>query len=350
MSSSDSMRAIVLTAYGSPEESLQFKTMPKPKPGALDLLVKIHAIGINPADYKVRAGYIGKDDLKEGRIIGWDAAGVVVEVGSEAASKFKVGDEVYYAGNLMKSGSYAQYQAIDHRLVAHKPKSLTFEQAAALPLVFLTAWELLVEQFAIDRPVLRSYNTTKEPQRSLLVVAGAGGVGSISIQIGKLFGLRVIATASRPDSAEFAKAQGADLIIDHSKGIAEELKKNGIEQVDIIYNTAGADTKQLVPIVASFGGIGVIAGPTAIDLEVAGALYLKAARIQYEIMFARSWGPDAQRTGDILAHLTQLVEQGKIQTTINPKLTRSWDQFVDAQKEIESGKTIGKIVMTVDHN
>lgn len=341
------MRAVVFTEYGAPSV-LHFKDLPKPKPSATDILVKIHAISVNPVDYKVRAGYIGKDDLKEGRVLGFDAAGVVVEVGSDAAAKFKVGDEVFYAGSLPKQGSYAQFQAVDHRLVGHKPKSLTFEQAAAVPLVFLTAWELLVESFSIDRPVLRSYNTGKEPQRTLLVIAGAGGVGSMSIQIGKLFGLRVIATASRPESAEFAKSFGADLIIDHTKGIQAELKKHGVDQADIIFNTAGTDPKELIPVLAPFGGIGNIAGPAALDAEAAGALYGKSGRFVNELMFTRSFG-DAQRSGDQLEHLRELLESGKLKTNINPKATRSWTQIVDAHKEIDSGKTVGKIVLTVEH-
>src|SRR5688572_15586655 len=202
------MKAVALTRYlpiTDPEALLDVE-LPKPgPPKGRDLLVQVKAISVNPVDVKRRAP---KPDVeKEPRVLGWDAAGVV-EAAGDAVTFFKPGDEVFYAGSIARPGTNAEYQLVDERIVGHKPRSLSFAQAAALPLTSITAWEMLFDRMLIDRA----------EKASLLVVGGAGGVGSIAIQLArKLTALHVIATASRPDTVEWVKAMGAHQVIDHSK-------------------------------------------------------------------------------------------------------------------------------------
>jgi NADPH2:quinone reductase len=196
-------------------ESLIDVEVEKPTQGPRDLLVRVRAISVNPVDTKVRKG--GGPGKPEGelKILGWDAAGVVEEVGAEV-SLFKPGDEVYYAGSIERPGSYAEFQAVDERIVGRKPASLSFADAAALPLTTITAWEMLFERLAISEYALGS----------ILIIAGAGGVGSIAIQLArKLTALRIIATASRPETVQWCRTMGADDVIDHRHPMAAQVKK-----------------------------------------------------------------------------------------------------------------------------
>src|SRR5215469_2628316 len=196
------MKAVALTRYLpiSDPQSLFDIELPKPVPGNHDLLGRVEAVSVNPVDTKVRAP---KPDVeKNPRVLGWDAAGVVEAVGPDV-KRFKPGDEVYYAGDITHPGSNAEFQLVDERIVGHKPHTLSFAEAAAMPLTTLTAWEALFDRLLIDR-----HGGNRE--QSLFIIGGAGGVGSIAIQLGKLAGLVVIATASRPETQEWVKALGAD--------------------------------------------------------------------------------------------------------------------------------------------
>ncbi|MCL4162878.1 UNVERIFIED_CONTAM: hypothetical protein GTU68_025860, partial [Idotea baltica] len=204
---------------------IQFETE-KPTPGGFDLLVKISAISVNPVDFKIRGNAAKDTILDTPKIIGWDAVGIVEAVGDKT-SRFNVGDEVYYAGDITRSGSNAEYQLIDERIVGRKPKNLTESEAAAIPLTGLTAYEALFDRIRV--------NPETDKGKTVLILAGAGGVGSIAIQLAKKLGnLTVIATASREDSAQWCKDMGADYVINHYNDIKEELAKIGHPEVNYI--------------------------------------------------------------------------------------------------------------------
>ena len=189
-----------------PNSFIAFETE-KPKPEGRDLLVQIQAISVNPVDTKIRQNAAKEEELDTPKIIGWDAVGIVEEVGEEV-SHFKAGDPVYYAGDLTRSGSNAEYQLIDERIVGHKPKSLSLAQAAAMPLTTLTAWESLFDRI--------KYNPQSDAGKTLLILNGAGGVGSIAIQLAKkLTDLTVIATASRKETQNWCENLGADHVVNH---------------------------------------------------------------------------------------------------------------------------------------
>ncbi|MBC7698127.1 MAG: zinc-binding alcohol dehydrogenase family protein, partial [Bacteroidia bacterium] len=207
------MKAVGLKKYLpiKDTESLLDLVLPTPKATGRDVLVNIHAIAVNPVDTKIRKP---KDKIEpEPKILGWDAAGEVVEVGSEV-TLFNVGDLVYYAGDVTRSGCNAEYQLMDERIVGHKPASLSFEEAAALPLTSVTAWEALFDRLGIAE------ETAKNKEKSILIIGGAGGVGSIAIQLAsKVAGLKVITTASRPETIAWVKNLGADHVINHKEDL-----------------------------------------------------------------------------------------------------------------------------------
>jgi NADPH2:quinone reductase len=220
------MKAISHSEYGGPEV-LQFVTVPQPTLQPRDLLVRVKAFAVNPVDAKRRRA--GPSPLLFPKILGFDGAGIVEQVGSET-TLFHVVDEVYFAGDATRQGCYAEFVAIDERIVGHKPKTLSFSEAAAIPLTGLTAWEAYFEQMHLEpKP-----NVNKG---TLLIFGGAGGVGSIAIQIAKgVANLRVIATASRSASVEYCRRMGADEVIDHSKELGPQLRALGLDGVDYILN------------------------------------------------------------------------------------------------------------------
>ena len=199
---------------------IEFETT-KPTPGANELLVKIMAVSINPVDYKIRENSAKNIVLETPKIIGWDAAGIVEAIGDKV-QLFKVGDKVFYAGDITKQGCNAEYQIIDERIVGKKPSSLSYEAAAAIPLTGLTAWEILFDRIRIS--------PEKDKGKSILIIGGAGGVGSVAIQLAKkVAGLQVIATASRPESIEWCKQLGADVVVNH-KDLISEVRNAGFQQ------------------------------------------------------------------------------------------------------------------------
>jgi NADPH2:quinone reductase len=306
-----------------------------PQPGPHDVLVKIHAVGVNPVDTKVRA--MQAELLETPRILGWDASGVVVEVG-EAVSRFRVGDPVYYAGDITRPGCNAQYQCVDARLVAHKPQRLSFEEAAAMPLTTLTAWE------GFERMNLQA-------GRSLLILGGAGGVGSIAIQLAKQAGCFVIATASRPETVQWCRDLGADAVIDHRGDIIAQCKELGYPTVDAIANFVNTDSYWDVmgELIAPLGEFFLIVEPKT-NLRLGDPLKAKCVSIHWEFMFARAkfQTPDMARQGEILLQASEWFDAGILRhtmTTYGGELSSA--TLREAHALLESGRAVGKMVMSV---
>ncbi|MDX1802848.1 MAG: zinc-binding alcohol dehydrogenase family protein [Alcanivorax sp.] len=307
-----------------------------PRPGPRDLLVSVQAVSVNPIDTKLRQRPLEQPGH---RVLGFDAAGRVEAVGAEVAN-VQVGDRVWYAGALQRQGSNAQYQCVDERLAAIMPSSLGMQEAAALPLTALTAWEALEDQLG--------FSPGDKKGKSLLVIGGAGGVGSIAIQLAaRHFGLRVIATASRDTSANWCQAMGAERVVDYRQPLAPQLAAAGLEQVDGILVTQQLDDywQSACQLVAPFGGICAIVDARApLDLN---PLKAKSARFCWEFMFTRAmFGKQMSRQGRILQQLSQLVDNGTIQTTVSEGLgTINAGNLKEAHRRLESGQTIGKLVL-----
>jgi zinc-binding alcohol dehydrogenase family protein len=334
------MQAIVQEVYGGPEV-LRIDTVPTPTPSPRDLLVRVRATAINPVDAKVRSGGpAGSPVTHSPQIVGWDAAGIVAAVGDQV-QRFAVGEEVFFAGDVTRPGSYAQFVAVDERLVGHKPTSLSFEEAAAVPLTALTAWEGLIETLGAQQP-------SNEFRRSILIVGGAGGVGSIAMQIAKrVCNLHVIATASRPESHDTCLRLGADAVIDHTNDFAVQLHNLGHSGVDYIFTTAPlTNFQQLVASLNPLGKIcAILGGEVTKQLDVSG-LYPIRGSLAFELMLTRPrLGWQMEKQGQILDQVCDLLDTGVLVSTMNRVLP--WTEAQAAHGQIETGHTIGKIVMTV---
>ncbi len=331
------MKAIVQTEYGDPDV-LHFTTVPMPALQPRDILIRVRAIGVNPVDTKRRRG--GGGVLPAPQIVGWDAAGVVEALGSEAP-RFKTGDEVYLAGDATRQGCYAEFVAVDERIVGHKPKRLTFTEAAAVPLTALTACESFFEQMGLEPEPISS-------ARTMLIVGGAGGVGSIATQIAKrVCGLRVIATASRPASADFCRQMGADAVIDHSGDLAAQLRELAISGVDFILNCAAlTNFPQLASVLNPLGTICcILGGPAAQALDVSG-LVAKRGTLTFELMFTRPrLNLEPEKQGAILDRVADWLDRQVLVTTLTRVM--DWNEVREAHRAIETGHTLGKIVLNV---
>ena len=324
-------------------ESLTDIELPQPVATGRDLLVKVKAIAVNPVDYKIRLNVASEDDNY--KVIGWDAVGEVIATG-EAATQFKPGDAVYYAGDLNRQGTNAEYQLVDERLVGSKPKSLSDAEAAALPLTTITAWELLFEHLSLQQ---QSPGSTEKSDEVILVVGAAGGVGSILIQIAKVItGATIIATASRESSQAWVKKLGADHVVDHTKPLQPQIEDLGIGQVTHIASLNGTEYyfESYIDLLAPFGKIAMIDDPSK-PLDVM-KLKLKSQSLHIEFMFARSMfnAVDMDEQSRLLSRVADLVDQGYIQTTSGKNLgTINAENLKAAHEELESGKAIGKIVL-----
>jgi NADPH2:quinone reductase len=331
------MRAIGFTEHGGPEV-LKFVEVPDPEPGPGDLVVRVHAAGVNPVDAKVRVGTRG-GPLDGPRIPGWDASGVVETAGP--GSRFKPGDEVYFAGDIGRPGAYAEKVAVDQRLVGRKPKSLTHAEAAAMPLTTLTAWEAFLECMGA-----REGGADGVRGRNALIVGGAGGVGSIGIQVAMgVCGLDVVATASRPESRAFCERMGARAVLDHTKDLKAQTQALGLEGYDYILSTVDASNFGLMAdLLNPVGALCYIVPPPGpLDLS---AFFPKRASLSFELMFARArFGAEPERQGFILERASTLIDEGVLRTTLTRTL--SWTDFVEAHRQIDSGHTLGKIVLEV---
>ncbi|MFH7015451.1 zinc-binding alcohol dehydrogenase family protein [Flavobacterium sp. FlaQc-47] len=321
------------------KESFTAFEIPKPVPGLRDLLVKISAVSVNPVDYKIRQNSAKDTVLETPKIIGWDAVGIVEEIGSDV-SLFKIGDEVYYAGDITKPGSNAEYQIIDERIVGRKPKSLTIDEAAAMPLTGLTAWEILFDRIRI--------NPEKDKGKSILIIGGAGGVGSIAIQLAKkIAGLTVIATASRQETIDWCKQQGADFVVDH-KDLIASVHEAGFQNVDFILDFVDTNLywDTMVELIKPQGHIASITGSS--DPVALNKLKNKSVSFSWELMYTRSMfeTDDMQEQHNILNKIAELLDEGILKSTLNETLIGlNVENFKKAHELLESGKTIGKIAI-----
>lgn len=335
------MKAVALTRYlpiDDPESLLDVE-LPTPAPGAHDLLVRIEAVSVNPVDTKVRAP---KPQVEaQPKVLGYDAAGVVEAVGSAVAS-FKPGDAVYYAGDVTRAGSNAQFQLVDARLAARKPTTLDFADAAALPLTAITAWELLFQRMPFDAD-------HGGAGKSLLVIGGAGGVGSIAIQLARRAGFVVIATASRPQTVDWCKRLGAHHVIDHRQPLTPQLNALGFEAVDAAVNLAEPDRywDELGALLAPQGHLGLIVEPAG-ALKIGDPYKAKCIGIHWEMMFARPRfrTADMGEQGRILERVAALVDAGELQGTLGTMLGPiDAANLREAHRRLEAGATIGKLVL-----
>lgn len=321
------------------DEALVDLDLPMPEASGHDLLVEIKAVSVNPVDTKVRRNHTPA--AGEARILGYDAAGVVKAVGSDV-TLFKPGDEVYYAGAIGRPGTNAEFHLVDERIVGIKPKSLSFAEAAALPLTAITAYEALFDRLKVADPVLGA-------ERAILITGGAGGVGSIAIQLAKtLTDLKVIATASRPETADWAKSLGADHVIDHSKPLAEEYAKLGIGAPAFIFSVTHSSQHRLAmaEIIAPMGRICLIDDfPEGFDIL---AFKMKVVSLHWEFMFSRPMfqTPDMIEQHKLLTHVAELIDSGKIRTTLDTVMGPiTAENLRKAHAIIESNRARGKIVL-----
>ncbi|WP_243350551.1 zinc-binding alcohol dehydrogenase family protein [Stenotrophomonas acidaminiphila] len=313
---------------------------PPAAPQGQDLLVDVQAVSVNPVDTKLRRS--GKGEHTPPRILGFDAAGTVLAVGPEVTA-FEVGDEVYYAGDVTRPGCNAQMHLVDERLVARKPSTLDFAEAAALPLTTLTAWELLFQRMPYQLDGRRNSG------RTLLVIGGAGGVGSMAIQLGRHAGFTVVATASREESRAWCRQLGAAHVIDHRQPLAPQLQALGIDQVDAALNLADTDRywQVLGELLAPQGHVGLIVEPAG-ELRIGDPYKAKCIGIHWEFMFARA----RFRTADmieqhrILTRAASLIDAGELRTTVSARLGPiNAANLRQAHRLLESGSTLGKLVL-----
>ena len=299
-----------------------------------DLLVRIKAISVNPVDTKVRRNSVVAGNM---RILGWDAVGEVIEVGS-GVQHFKVGDQVWYAGDLTRDGSNAEYQAVDERIVSLKPQSLSNAEAAALPLTAITAWEMLFDRFNVDL----------DQSDNILVIGGAGGVGSIAIQLLKAkTNLKVIATASREETKAWVKSLGADYVIDHTEDLNTQIKALGLDAPRYIFSTNQTETylPQISKLIAPQGKFGLIDDPKSLDI---GEFKSKSVSVHWEFMFTRSMfnTTDIEQQSQLLHQVAELVDNHTIKTTLNQTLGKiNAKNLKLAHELIETGRAKGKIVL-----
>jgi NADPH2:quinone reductase len=329
------MKAIGSFAGGpvDSDQTLRDVTIDVPELRDRDVLVRVLAVSVNPVDVKRRSSL---EASPTPTILGFDAAGIVEAVGPQVTT-LGVGDEVWYAGDITRPGSNAEFQAVDERIVSRKPTSLSFAEAAALPLTTITAWESLFDRFGL----------TQESTGDLLVLGAAGGVGSIMIQLAKaLTGVRVIATASRDESRQWATSMGADAVVDHHDLRAQtlEVAPDGVDYLFSPHSAGNVD--DYAAIVKPFGHITAIDEPPGLDLV---GLKAKSIAWHWELMFTRAMfeTPDMISQQHLLGSAAALVDDGTLRTTV----TKTIDDFSsaglkEAHRDVESGRMTGKVVIT----
>ena len=334
------MRAI---AYKTPQAitadaALVDIEVPTPEPTGRDLLVEIKAVSVNPVDTKLRRHVAPADG--EWRVLGFDAAGIVKAAGPDV-TLFKPGDAVFYAGAIDRPGTNSQFHLVDERIVGRKPTSLDFAAAAALPLTAITAWEMLFDRLKVRDSVPGAAN-------AILIIGGAGGVGSIAVQLARsLTDLIVIATASRPETAEWVKSLGAHHVVDHSKPLAAEVSALGLGAPAFVFSTTNTDDHlgAIVEAIAPQGRFGLIDDPKAMDVM---PFKRKAVSTHWELMFTRSLfqTPDMIEQHNLLNAVSRLVDDGKIRTTLAETVgTINAANLRKAHEMVESGRTRGKLVL-----
>lgn len=319
------------------KDSLLEFEMKKPIAKGFDIIVKVRSVSINPVDTKVRANAAKDIVLDNPKVLGYDAVGIVESLG-EDVTNFEVGNRVFYSGDVTKNGSNSEYQAIDSRIVAIAPLSLKDDEAAVLPLTSLTAWEALFDRL----------NVNKDKNKRLLIIGGAGGVGSIATQIAKqTTNLTVISTASRQESIKWCKDMGADYVVNH-RDLINSVKEIGFEYVDYILNFADTSMHwdSMVELIAPQGKICAIVDTTSnVDIN---KLKPKSVSFSWEFMFTRSMfnTEDIEEQHNILTKIAKLVDEGKIRTTLTKTMEGfSVENFKEAHEIAESGKAVGKIAI-----
>lgn len=341
------MRAIGVTQYYPIEDPKSLTTFfePKPTPTDHDLLVKIVATSVNPVDTGVRQGI--KTPLARPKVLGWDAYGTVEATG-EAVSLFQPGDRVFYAGSFIRPGTDSECQLVDERIVGHAPKTLKPAEIAAMPLTSLTAWEALFEQLGIPRD-----DTSENREKTILIINGAGGVGSVATQLAQSVGLHVIATASRPETIAWTKAHGANDVVNHRKDLVQQVRDLGCHDVDYILELSNLNQHwhEIAELIAPSGHIVSITGSDhPVDLR---ALKQKRATFAWEWMYTKSYYQTADMTSqhDILERIGQLLDNGELQSTLTKTLQPiNADNLRSAHQLVESHHMMGKVVITNETN
>ncbi|MGL4489626.1 MAG: zinc-binding alcohol dehydrogenase family protein [Rhizobiaceae bacterium] len=312
--------------------------LPRPVATGRDILVKVKAVSVNPVDTKIRAS--STPPAGEYKVLGWDASGIVEEVGPDV-SLFKKGDAVWYAGSIARPGSNSEFHLVDERIAGIKPTSISFAEAAALPLTTITAWETLFDRLQVNKPV-------PSGGKSILIIGGAGGVGSIAVQLAKvLTNLTVLATASRPETKKWVQDLGAHHVIDHTQPIAKQVSKLGIGAPSFVFSTTNSDTHfdQIVELIAPQGRFALIDDPEQIDVR---KFKRKAVSTHWELMFTRSlFGTDDMiEQHHLLNKVAELVDTGSIKTTVSEHFgTINAANLKRAHAFVESGKAKGKVVL-----
>ncbi|QKX19034.1 zinc-binding alcohol dehydrogenase family protein [Microbulbifer sp. YPW1] len=334
------MKAIGYRAPGpiGREDALIDFEKEKPLPEGMDLLVNVEAVSVNPVDYKIRQGVAPEGN--EPKILGWDAVGIVAEVGDKVTG-FKSGDKVWYAGAVNRDGTNAEYHLVDERIVALAPTSVPSDAAAALPLTALTAYEMLFDRLKVSDPVPGAANT-------ILIIGGAGGVGSIAIQLLRaLTDITVIATASRSETEAWVKELGAHYVVDHRKPLPPQIEALGVGAPAFVFSTNHSDAyiPQVAELIAPQGHFGLIDDPEVVDVV---PLKTKAVSTHWELMFTRSLfaTEDMARQGEILQHVAKLLDEGKLKSTASVTLGLiNAANLKRAHAILESGKAKGKLVL-----
>lgn len=320
------------------EAALQDITLPRPEPTGRDLLVEVRAVSVNPVDTKVRRR--AAPEAGGWKVLGWDAAGIVVAAGPEA-TRFRPGDEVFYAGALERPGTNAEFHLVDERIVGHKPASLSFAEAAALPLTAITAWETLFDRLDVRKAVPGA-------AKAVLIVGGAGGVGSIATQLARqLTDLTVITTASRPETQAWSRELGAHHVVDHGASLAQAVADLGLGAPGLVFSTTHTDSHlaAIAELMAPQGRLALIDDPATLDVSL---LKRKSLSLHWEFMFTRPmFGTvDIGAQGELLDEVARLVEAGQLRTTLAEHFGPiNAANLRRAHALLESGRTKGKIVL-----
>jgi len=334
------MKAVAYQSAGPLEHegALVDIQLDKPVPRGRDILVEVQAISVNPVDYKVRRSVSAEPG--QWKVLGWDAVGKVAAVG-EGVRSFKPGDEVFYAGSLMRPGTNSEFHLVDERIVGRKPGSLSAAEAAALPLTAITAWEMLFDRLHVRHPVPGAAH-------AVLIIGGAGGVGSLAIQLLRaLTDLTVIATASRAETQAWVREMGAHHVVDHHKPLAAQVAALGIGAPAFVFSTNETHRQldEIATLIAPQGRFGLIDDPETLNVT---GLKRKSVSIHWELMFTRPIfeTPDMEEQGKLLTEVAALVDAGRIRTTLTERISPiNAANLRKAHALLESGKAKGKIVL-----
>lgn len=334
------MKAIGYKTAGSldRDDALVDIDIGRPSASGRDLLVEVRAVSVNPVDTKVRKNVSAEGD--QWKVLGWDAVGTVVETGNET-SLFRPGDVVFYAGSIARPGANSQFHLVDERIVGRKPATLTDAEAAALPLTAITAWEMLFDRLDVRKAVPGAAN-------AVLIIGGAGGVGSIAIQLLRaLTDITIIATASRPETQAWVRDLGAHHVLDHSKPLAPQVAELGIGAPGFVFSITQTQqhVRDIIELIAPQGRFGLIDDHEVFDIM---PFKRKAISIHWESMFTRPVfsTADIAEQGKLLNEVSRLVDNGRIRTTLTETLSPiNAANLLKAHALVESGRTRGKIVV-----